>query len=457
MDLEYIEHIIKGSPYITEGRWNQWKAKAAQQMGSLGAMAGHQIQDPNVTKLRSLWEGFSKNLKKSIRDWERQVSPMFNSPNVELDGTGQTIKKILDDLARVMRPMDPDTINRYKKGYVDVLGANPTKKNPVGNNSLLQALVPKQKPPTKPPVTEDIGDASRTVWNAANRELKLNKALRTNDPAQILNAYKSYTLSIFDSFSKDAIKMTGLPKEEIYKTLAKMQPASHPSLKSTTYPTPTPGEPPKTYSPGYNKEQEGFQSSANMQKIVQLLLQLQKTADVTVKAPAGATPPMLPPKPPVIQQPQQPKPKSPAQPPPLPKQPHPPTGGGGGGGGAGMTGKGDYTPDKSEMPNIIYKAMKIIIDAVKSDSGHVGDYFTNKSLPTDFKQPQLSGEKKKKKIPPTIQTSVQPPAPPAPTVTEVDVPGDDPEDEPEEEKFPGEFVYNFHSKFIKFPGNQIGD
>ena len=410
MDLEYIEHI-KGSPYITEGRWDQFKAKAAQQMGALGAMAGHQIQNPSETKLRSLWEGFIRNLKNAMKDWEGQVSPMFGS-DVQLDAKEHQIKSALDNLNRVLSPVDPQKIGTViPRKYHD-----PSVRNPRDNpNTYVKGSAYNRS--TNPPSSlkslappQQGADIEEGFWDAANRDVKLNKALGSNDPAQILNAYKNYILSLFSSFMKDAMKTTKLTAQQIYQTLAKIQPA-------------------KT----------GWQTAGNMQKVVQNLQALQGVGDATPKAAPGSVPPVI----------QQPKGASPTQaepgqvPPVIPKKPSAQQP-------AGqqqqkpsapaqdqIQGAGNEQISPQEIPFIILKAIKIINDAVSSDVSHTGKYFTVPELPTDFNQIKLT---KETKVPPKPKH------------------GSDPEAEksqPDEKEFPGEFVYNFHSKFRKYPGTDF--
>ena len=435
MDFEYIEHI-KGSPYITEGRWDQFKAKAAQQMGALGAMAGHQIQDPSDTKIRSLWEGFMKNLKRIMKDWESQVDPMFDL-QVQLNPNEQEIRTILNELSRVLKPIgmaepigqvknlgyhaDPgvrnprDNPDTYLKGYAG---------KPAQPSMKLKTLAPKQSDYSIEEELEEEG-----FWDAANRDLKLNKALGSNNPAKILTAYKTYILSLWQGFMKDAIKMTGLTKNKIYAKLVSQ-------MKGT----------------------------GNMPQVVKLLQRLQATRTVVPnqnkkkhikrKTPAGYGGPV----PPVIGQQPPPIPQQPApytgpvppvigqQPPPIPQQETPPPQ------------KPDHLPKDptpteydpqipgqqqkatlsvtpQEIPYIILKAIRIIIDAVSSDKSHVGQYFTAPNLPTKFKQ--------------DISEIDAPPKSNKPKDQKKDTETDD------FEPIPGEFVYNFHGNFRKSPGTNF--
>ena len=419
MDHEYIQHI-QGSPYVKEGMWDRFKAKAAQQMGSLGAMAGHQIQNPNETKIRSLWDGFMKGLKSAMKDWDSQVAPMFDE-QIPLDQNGEAIKSAIDSLSRSLRSEFPTPTGNYNStlGYHDSTVRNPRDnsdsyvKGSAYNRSTtspkLKDLAPKQQ-----------GNVEEGFWDAANRDLKLNRALGSNDPSQILNAYKKYILSLFNGFMKDAMKSTKLQAPQIYQLLSKMKATSH------------------------------------MQKVVQALKQLQSAGEANPQAepgeeppviqqPAGAQPPPIPqqpapysgPVPPVIGQQPPPIPQQKETPPPskpdhLPKDPtpseyDPPV--------PGQQGKSEFHITPNEIPYVILKAIRIIIDAVSSDKSHVGQYFTAPNLPTKFKQ--------------DISEIDAPPKSNKPKDQKKDTETDD------FEPIPGEFVYNFHGNFRKSPGTNF--
>lgn len=412
MDHEYIQHI-KGSPYIKEGMWDRFKAKAAQQMGSLGAMAGHQIQDPNEAKIRSLWDGFMKNLKSIMKDWDSQVAPMFDG-QVPLDQNGETIKSAIDTLSRSLRPEYPTAVDKYHPslGY----HADPGVRNPRDNPDSYVKGSAYNRSTTSPSKLKDLApkqpgyDIEEGFWDAANRDLKLNKALGSNDPSQILNAYKKYILNLFNGFMKDAMKTTKLQAAQIYQLLAKMKATSH------------------------------------MQKVVQALKQLQSAGEANPQAEPGEAPP-------VIQQPA-------AQPPPIPQQPAPYSGPvppviGQNPPPVPPQSKKDHLPadptpseydppvpgqqsgqkfniTPQEMPYVILKAIRIIIDAVSSDKSHVGKYFTAPNMPTNFQQ--------------DISEIKSPP--------KSNKPKDQSKNSDEDNVFEpikGEFVYNFHGNYRKSP------
>ena len=400
MDHEYLQNVL-GSPYVNEGGFDQLKAKAAQAMGAAGAMAGHQIQNPAETKLRSLWEGFMSSLKRAMRDWEGQVSPMFDA-KVQLNEKQQQAKDSLDALARLLSSTGPQKIGTAPDDFADP-GVRTQRRNPdtfVKGSAYNRSTTSPPKTPTK--MTEILGEG---FWN---RDVKLNKSLGSNDPSTILDSYKNHVLSLFTGFMKDAVKMTKMTAQQVYSVLAKMQPA-----------------------------QQGWQAAGNMQKVVQQLKTLQSIGDIkgagappvmNPQAAAGAVPPVIPQpaeQPPPVPQ-QQPPAATAAQPAgQTPSNGTPPPAGSG----AGVAGGSGDIPPK-DLPFIVLKAMKIIIDAVKSDIGHSGKYFDVSELPKEFGGPSLTKENE---------------TPPKPKGGGA---GNEPEDVPE---VPGEFLYNFHSKHRKTP------
>ena len=78
MDHEYLQNVM-GSPYVQEGAFSRLKARGAQAQQAGSAMLGRGIQDPTVTKVKSLWDGMMKSVRPIINDWRTQVSPMLQN------------------------------------------------------------------------------------------------------------------------------------------------------------------------------------------------------------------------------------------------------------------------------------------------------------------------------------------------------------------------------------------
>ncbi len=395
MDHEYLQNVM-GSPYVSEGAFSRLKARGAQAQQAGSAMLGRGIQDPTVTKVKSLWDGMMKSFRPIINDWRTQVSPMLQ--NQKLSGQADRIKRLLDDLAITLGPILGQLIQPPRR-YDD-----PT--NIGGSPSFPQRTTGK--------LTEMVEEG---WWDAAKRDIGLNKKLGSNDPGQILDGYKNKLLSIYQAFLKDVKKMTGLSKDQIYPTLAKVVP--------------------------------------QVKKVAGTMAELQTAPDSSAKPPVQkpqAEPPPIPqqqpysgPQPPVIPQ-QQPPPipqQKPAEQP--PKQQTTPSAPADKGAASIPSGGGQEEQfGKADLLRITKRVCEIVINAVKEDASHIGRFFAGRDedaegdgkysqpLPTSYGEPSL--------------------------VSEADnVPNPDPsekegEDVPER---PGEFVYNFHSKKRKYPSGKF--
>ena len=414
MDHEYLQNVM-GSPYVQEGAFSRLKAKGAQAMGAIGAMAGHQIQSPVETQLRSLWEGFVSSLKKLMKDWEGQVSPMFDQKVPLTNEKQQQVKEALDALAQTLSSMGPQKVGNFPQGEHD-----PRVRNQRDNPETYVKGSAYNRSTTSPTKLTEL--MAEGFWDAANRDMGLNKALGSNDPSTILDKYKNQVLSIFQNFMKDAVKMTRMTAQQIYAVLAKMQPAKG-----------------------------GWQAAGNMQKVVGQLKTLQSIGDIkgtgappVINPPADATQPEAQPEPEPEAQPEQPAQQQPtpqpapqAQPQPTAQQTPPPAQGAGIAGGSGST-------SADELPFIVLKAMKIIIDAVKNDKQHVGTFFSGGELPKDYGGNTLYG-----KVSPTVTETTSGPKPKGGAAGEDNFP------EPPEKEVPNQFLYNFHSKHRKTPASSF--
>ena len=435
MDHEYLQNML-GSPYVNEGGFDQLKAKAAQAMGAAGAMAGHQIQNPTETKLRSLWEGFMSSLKKAMKDWEGQVSPMFDE-QVPLNEKQQQAKDALDMLARLLSSVGPQPIGTFPPGEHDPRVRN-QRDNPetyVKGSAYNRSTTSPPKTPSK--LTEIMDEG---FWDAAKRDVGLNKSLGSNDPSTILDSYKNYVLSIFQNFMKDAIKMTKMTAQQVYSVLAKMQPAKG-----------------------------GWQAAGNMQKVVEQLKTLQSLGDIkgtgeppVINPPADAAqqPQAQPqaPQPEPEPEPQAQQPQAQPQPQPQAQQPQTTPQAGASSTGAGVQG-GSWQIPADKLPFVILRAIEIVTNVISADKDHVGNLFEPdkatgklKPLPTSVNQDALLNEPKKPVAPSASPTT---PSPTTPPVTEVDA-GNDAEpgnQHAEEEDEP--FLYRFRSKYRWKPAGKF--
>jgi hypothetical protein len=400
MDYEYLQNVM-GSPYVQEGAFSRLKAKGAQAMGALGAMAGHQIQNPTETKLRSLWDGFIASLKGNMRDWSDQVSPMFDQRVPLTTEKQQQVKEALDELSRLLSSVGPKKIGTFPMG-----GHNPQVRNQRDNpDTYVGGSAYNRSTTTPTKLTEMVEEG---FWDVAKRDMKLNKALGSNDPSTILDSYKNHILSMFQNFMKDAVKMTKMTAQQVYSVLSKMQPA-----------------------------QSGWQAAGNMQKVVTQLQKLQSIGDTK----GQGAPPIINPHAPDVspEAPQQPpETENPPETPPPPQTPPEQTlqSSQQSTGGQGVGSGGSYEIQPQEYPYIILHAIRIIIATVKEDTVHQGTYFSE-PLPTDLGGSSLTEED-------DVADDEESPTPA--TVKKKKIA---PKDAPE---VPGAFIYNLHSKHNKFPG-----
>ena len=404
MDIEYLQNVM-GSPYVTEGAFDRLKARGAQAMGAIGATAGYQIKNPTATRIQSLWWGFVASLNRVMMDWKNQVSPMLG-PDVKIPVEVRRIKKSLDAIAQTLTP-------------------NPYINQTTKTNPNLKTLT------------------KEGLWDAAKRDMGLNKALASNNPTSILNSYKNHVLSLFQNFMKDAVKSTKLPPKEIYSILAKIQP-----------------------------KENGWQATANMQTIVKQLQKLQTPAVPTTTPPPSSTATQTPPvaqvapitTPVSTQQPSAavagsaaPSPTSTvAQPQNIPNTQTPPSQPNDAYSELPSAGPNDIP--STDMPYIILKALKIIVDAVKTDEDHALGLFGTTDPKTKVKSgyPKLAtGWGGGPSVTSSLQEAHANPKPKTGYGNYLDPDAEakkKADDEIKYKEYPGEFLYNFWSRYSKQPG-----
>ncbi len=413
MDNEYLQNIL-GSPYINEGAFDRLKAKGAQTMGGMGAMAGYQIKNPTETRLQSLWDGFIASLERITKDWTSQVSPMLG-PDVKLDLTSRQIRKNLDALAKILTPYDVGA-------YTSSVKSNP---------SALKTLT------------------KEGIWDATKRNIGLNKALFSNNPSVITNSYKNYVLSLFQNFMRDAIKSTGLMAQQVYNMMAKMQPT-----------------------------QNGWKSAGNMQRVVKQLQKLQGVQKPIVGVPtaiqpspsvppiksSSSLPPPLPP-----QQSASPSPTpaptptasapQPTPPPLAPQQPQPSSGNQSAANPPSGPATSNPTEDEFEiptedMPYVILKTLNMIVDAARSDKDHaLGLFGYDPHTKSNIPIPKLSTKwGSGASVTSSLQEDNE--GPEYVGYTDPDALAKKAENDAWIHKeYPGEFLYNFQSSYDKFPAH----
>ena len=245
---------------------------------------------------------------------------------------------------------------------------------------------------------------------------------------------------------KDAVKSTKLPPKEIYSILAKIQP-----------------------------KENGWQATANMQTIVKQLQKLQTPAVPTTTPPPSSTATQTPPvaqvapitTPVSTQQPSAavagsaaPSPTSTvAQPQNIPNTQTPPSQPNDAYSELPSAGPNDIP--STDMPYIILKALKIIVDAVKTDEDHALGLFGTTDPKTKVKSgyPKLAtGWGGGPSVTSSLQEVHANPKPKTGYGTYLDPDAEakkKADDEIKYKEYPGEFLYNFWSRYSKQPGAQF--
>ena len=389
MDQEYLRNIM-GSPYVNEGAFTQLKVKSAQAMS---IFEGLESTDPT---LRYLWEGFMRYLKYAMKHWESKISPMLNGV---APGKQKQVKDQLDALAKILFPAIPPTIG----------------------------TPPSSAPPSPLPLDSDY-TIEEGFWDTIKQGMGMNKTFGSNDSLTILNNWKNYIVSVFQGFVKKASRKTKMAEPQIYAALARIH------LENPTW-----------------------QIARNMQQIVNHFKTIQGIGDIrepVTTAPASVPPTSAgtPPAPPTSAPPTSAAPTSAA-----PASAAPASAGTPSGGGAepsseepSITHGGVFKILPKDYSFIILHAIKVINNAVMSDKSHTGHYFdkdptTNAyiPLPTEFEGPSPIKESRIK-LKWLLREITSPPKSNAPVHTP-------PPDDNVEPEIPGEFLYNFHSKFRKLP------
>jgi len=385
MDQDYLQNI-SASPYVEEGVFDRALARGMSGAQRFSAMTGGSMTDLNYTKIKSLFSTFQNRVTTILKD--------FNDVSTRLEQ---------------MQPR-PSTeqivvINKLRELY-SVIVPTPFQQHQYGQ------MTPKNS--SRP------GGLTGMVEGFFNRDLALNKALQTNKPTEIINAYITQLKKAYDSFVNDAVKVTNAPKDYVARVVGGMDPKYGKILGAVKKVVETP----MTAAPG-----------AVPPKI-------SGTADSTTTAPSTTS----------------------AVPPPLP----------GSNGDASKANGGNPTPtgalknaanlggNGNDFAIIVGHVIDVITSAVAEDAARSEPYFTQK-LPTTWDEPSLHAKPPARpKAPPGPSKPKSPTPAPTPaaddySIEEADVEGDELPDgnEPESDASqdfqdePGQFLYNFAGRYDK--------
>ena len=326
MDKEYRDNIV-GSPYLDEGIGQQLKAKTASAISAGQATLGHQLDNPLHAKIKPHWETFMSQLLRILKDVRDQIEPLIRNRQAQTvdPETGKTSSPVTPEQDELLTSM----------------------------LNLLNSIVPSKYLANtlstgRPESTYSLGNVVKeSLWDAARRDMDLNKIIAGRNPTKILNAFKNKILSLYEQFLMGASKSTRIPKESIAKITKGIYPPTKyhdilnkiESIKNTPDLVETHGGTPAATSP----------------------------AAVTPPAPAAGAGA-----------------KTPAA---LAGSGPSPSGAAG-----EVKSSGSIASNKNDIAAIILKVIKIIIDTVKSDISHAAPFVGPEQapFPTKWGQPTVT-------------------------------------------------------------------
>jgi len=205
MDQDYLKHLA-GSSQVDEGFGSQLAARAASTGQRFSAMTGGSIQDLDTTKIKSLYFSFIKKIKSVLQDFS--------------EGNNSVATRLLQ--RKDISPQQRELINKIKQMLIEI-----DQEVRVAQGAELRPYDPSndtQSPPDANPYIKR-NKIAELVEGFFTRDFALNKALQTNNPSVIINAYVQKLTQLLSSFSTDVSKITKVPVDFIQKTLGKINPA----------------------------------------------------------------------------------------------------------------------------------------------------------------------------------------------------------------------------------------
>ena len=190
MHKEYLDNIA-GSPHVDEGLGDQLYARGASGLQRLSAMTGGSIDDLNYRKVNVLFNTFTSKLVKTLKDFAEGEHSIANR---------------LEQMRPEITPVQRDIIEQLRDLYALLVPSQ------MQQHQMTQAL---SNQPPRSSFTEILKEG------IFNRELSLNKALQTNNATTILNAYITEIKKAYDSFIRDAMKVTGAPRDYVKRVVSK--------------------------------------------------------------------------------------------------------------------------------------------------------------------------------------------------------------------------------------------
>jgi hypothetical protein len=225
MDKEYLQNIA-GSPHVNEGLGDRILARGSSGLQRVSAMTGGNIDDLNYKKVSTLFNSFIKKLTGILKDFAEGPNSVANRLEQMRPAITPEQKAQISTLRDLYSSLVPTQFQQHQVGQ-SVL--NPRQQNRSALTELLKEGI----------FTRDMG---------------LNKALQSNNPTNIINAYTNEVKKAYDSFIRDAMKVTGHPRDFINRTvgnfdkkwapiLKKVEQVVNPPVPPVIPPTTQPAEP----------------------------------------------------------------------------------------------------------------------------------------------------------------------------------------------------------------------
>jgi len=192
MDKDYLDNIA-GSPHIDEGLGSQILSRGAAGAQRIAAMTGGSFSDINYTKIESLFNGFIKKITKILEDFSEGNNSIANRLEQMRPQITPEQQKLISELRELYELIVPPYLRQHQVKH-SVLTPRSSRSN----------------------LSEMLKEGIFT------REMSLNSALQTNDPTKILNAYISLLKKEFDTFLRDAMKVTGAPKDYVKRVVGNL-------------------------------------------------------------------------------------------------------------------------------------------------------------------------------------------------------------------------------------------
>jgi hypothetical protein len=244
MDREYLQNIA-GSSHVDEGLGDRILARGSSGLQRMSAMSGGNIDDLNYKKVQTLFNGFVKKLTTVLKDFAEGDHSVANR---------------LEQMRPPISPVQRDTIEQIRDLYSSLIPSN------FQQHQLGQSVL-NPRNPNRSALSELLKEG------IFNREMGLNKALQTNNPTTIINAYINEIKKAYDSFLRDAMKVTGHPRDFIKRTVGNLD---------------------KKWAPILNKVENVINASQAQQPAQPAVDPNAAAASSNPQAAPGAVPPVIP-------------------------------------------------------------------------------------------------------------------------------------------------------------------